>query len=891
MRRSRIAPVELPGDGITWEEQYRRTLVEKGAISAAGLNEIRRCTDATFSFIGRADDKGAQSFVSGAIVGAVQSGKTGLMINLAARGLDRGFRCVVVLAGLRDDLRSQTAVRFHRDLLQKGDPIPESQGGGFTHPKGVGYHGARRECWSPAPGDDVNHDEAFAHLLSSRLRHGQSVLAVAKKNVTTLNQLRAALEFAIGRSRGEAIPILVIDDECDEASVSAAEDAPTPERIAEVWSGLDQKVAYIGFTATPAANLLQDPSSLLFPGHFVLTLRTPGEVESDLTYFEHDPDKRYTGGHAFYQLLEERQRRNFLVEAGMSFQEFRGDPRHDDALEEALLAYFVSGAIRLVEQGMPDFHDPEHCPRPHTMLAHTESTITSHWRLCERIMRVVRRNGGQPEGIRGNVARVRPQDRIAAADLQRWLVSQPDRWKRWYDAFRRSRAALLEVSPDRIRPDFPHWEDVRAALPGVFDAVKLRVVNSDDSSVDAPLQFHPTYAADGAQLPRDIYSIIIGGNRLSRGLTLEGLCTSYYTRTALRLVEDTTVQRERWFGYRGPYMEFCRVITHHALALRLRRFHEHDEDLRRQLAWNISHSRTPADATFRFLTISNSAPTNKLGRGRGPLRVDVSGARAFVDRVQVGDGEDELAAARRNQDHAEAVSRLVHDRGRALAHDGTELGYMLKGVAAERIADILEGFSYTFHNPDPSRGAGSILQEFYRQRDPVLATTDYGFPPNSDPYLIAAFLRYWMSAFDECGRSPRPNRFRAADGVSDWDFCPPPHFNLAVRYGSLEPADPSPFPFKLLDREVDEDGLMGSRWGGRRGGVGDEWIDLAVPPGDPNAPRSRTMPGLVLVHVIGRQARGRNGYGATYTFDRPCLGIVVPEGGPSLEVVVAEGGR
>jgi hypothetical protein len=891
LSRTQIAPANAKASAATWEEQYCTALAERDVISPEGLAEIRRCTDATFQFIGRAGDPSATPFVAGGIVGAVQCGKTGLMINLAARALDSGFRCVLVLAGLRDDLRTQTAIRFHRDLLQRGDPIPESQGGGFTHPGGIGYHGVRRDCWSPSVGDDVNHDEAFAYLLSSCLRRGDSALAVAKKNVTTLNHLRAALEFAVGQAGREPVPILVIDDECDEASVSADEDAPTPERIAEVWGGLGQRVAYVGFTATPAANLLQDPTSLLFPGDFVLTLRTPEARDTRLTYFETKADSRYTGGHTYYQLLEGMQRPNFLVNADMSRQEFGGNAGHDEMLEEALLAYFVSGAIRLVEQDLPRFDDPERLPEPHTMLAHTESTIVSHWRLCERIVHIVQSKGGGSGQPRGNIARVNPQDRVGVKELKRWLEVEPDRWKNWHEGFKRSRSVLLEVSPDRSRREMPRWEDVRTALGSVFEAVKLRVVNSDDAAVDAPLQFHPTYTAGGPQLPRDIYSIVIGGNRLSRGLTLEGLCISYYTRAALKLIEDTTVQRERWFGYRGRHLELCRVFTHRSLAIRLRRFHEHDEDLRRQLAWNIDNGRTPADATFRFLTIRDSAPTAKLGRGRGPLRLDVSGARAFVDRVQMGKSEAEQEVAARNQAHADKLSRLVHDNGHALAHEGTDLGCVLGGVSAEETATLLERFTYTFHNPDAIRGVGWTLRGFYRPHDPELPVTDYSFSPSSDPYLIAAFLRYWAAAYKECAQDPGAHHFRSADGVSDWLACEAPQFNLAIRYGSLTSAPSSPFDFPLLDREVDSDGRVGSRWGGRRGGVGDEWIDVPLPPGGPEAPRARGTPGLVLLHIIGRQATGRNGYGTEYSFDRPCMGIVVPEGGPCLEMVLAEGAK
>jgi hypothetical protein len=332
------------------------------------------------------------------------------------------------------------------------------------------------------------------------------------------------------------------------------------------------------------------------------------------------------------------------------------------------------------------------------------------------------------------------------------------------------------------------------------------------------------------------------------------------------------------------------VFTHRSLAIRLRRFHEHDEDLRRQLAWNIANGKTPVDATFRFLTIRDSLPTSKLGRGQGPLRLDVSGARAFVDRVQMGDSAPEQELAARNQTHAAELSRHVHAGGHVIIHGGTKLGFVLDGVSAADTAALLDRFSYRFHNPDPVRGVGWALKGFYRPPDSDLPATDYWFSPSSDPYVVAAFLRFWAAAYQECTRESGAKRFRSADGVSDWIPCPPPEFNLAIRYGSLPPEPSSPFGFDLLDREVDEEGRLGSRWGGRRGGIGDEWIDVSPPNGDPGAPRGRGTRGLVLVHIIGRQATGLNERGSVYAFDRPCLGIVVPEGGPCIEVVIAEGG-
>jgi hypothetical protein len=822
---------------------------------------------------------------AGAVVGAVQSGKTRLMINLAARAFDCGFRIVVVLGGLKDDLRAQTALRFTQELLLRGDPVP-GVAGAYTHPAGPGCHGARADCWSPRFYDDVHDDEAFIHLFCASLLENNQVLAVAKKNVAALNRLRAAYEYATSKAATVPLPLLVLDDECDEASVGGEPEAPTPERIAQLWNGLGHNVAYIGVTATPAANLLQDTEALLYPRDFLVTLRTPGEGDSGLTYLEPEPHMRYTGGDTFYEALERRQRDNFLVRTRMSDAEFDGMPGSDEELAQALTAYFVAGGIRWLQQPGTAFDDPQKLPKPHTMLAHTESRVESHWELCNRVVGLVREKGGRSSEITRNMRTVAPQARLAAEDLERWLASNPHSWRWWYEHYRDSHDELSQAMPDRLVPELPSWGEVVASLSGVFRAVKLRVLNSDESSVDGALRFHPSYSSHSVRPPTDVYSIIIGGNRLSRGLTIEGLCTSYYTRSSIQLLEDTTLQRERWFGYRGTHLEFCRVFTHRDLAVQLRRFHEHDEDVRRQLVWHVEHGLSPANATYRFLTLRSSRPTGKLGRGVGPQEIDISGSRPFVDRVQMGINSLELEVARANQDHAASVASRIVEQGEPLAGDS---GMVLRGWSAADIADIVDTFAYTFHNPDPSRGVPWNLRDHHRRAASWIPTTASGLSPKGDPFLIAAYLRFWQDAYEQCMQDPSSNTFRAADSVSEWEPCPAPMLNLAVRFGSLAPRPESPFAFNLLNRAVDRFGVVGSRWGGRGyGSPGDEWIDEPPPGEDLEAPRPPGMPGLALLHVIGRDAHGRDRNGSCYDFDRPCLGFVVPAGGPCIRFVLAE---
>ena len=873
----------------TWWQQLCLSMSRSGR-STEAVAEIDRCSAAVMGHIPLPSATPITERIVGAVVGAVQSGKTGLMTALAARGLDCGFRMILVLAGLKEDLRSQTALRFYLDLLHKGDEYTDSSGERrCSHPLGVGFHGAMGDdCWALPFYADVHRDEAFVATVSSRLRRGRSVLVVAKKNVATLAVLRACVEHVSERNGPGSMPILVLDDECDEATVSGNSEAPTPERICEVWRDMPHYVSYVGLTATPAANLLQNLSSPFYPSAFVEILKSSSDRESAIGYREPEPDRRYTGGSVFYHMFEDANRPNPLVRTRMTIEEFNAIPGHEAELEEALIAYFISGAIRLALQPGAGFDTPHSWPIPHTMLAHTDAMVDQHWDLCGQIVALTRRNGGRDDRVQENLRRMLPSRRISADDLLSWLQRDTGRWRRWYNDFESSRRVLLEIAGDRLRRPFPPWDLVVETLPVVFRNTKLRVINSDEDASDEPLDFRPTYSEDRASMPRDVYSIVIGGNRLSRGLTIEGLCISYFTRTSVRHIEDTATQRERWFGYRGPHLEYCRLVTHADMAIRLSRFQEHDDDLRQQLAWNLAHGRGSAAATYRFLRLSDSMPTAKAGRGAtGILRL--TGVKLFVDRVQMGNAPEERAAASCNELWASELADQIMCQGREVrdTSDNT-VASVSGGHSADDVAQLLDALRYTFHNPDPSRGVAINVRDHHRPAHPSLPCTASGMRPSSDPFLIAAYLRLWNHAYLECVQSPQRNLYREADGVTPWNPRPAPLFNLAVRFGSLTPAAGSPFRHSLLDRSTSQDGLLGSRWGGHGyGAPGDEWIDLPTP-ADPLAPRHPNEPGLLLLHVISRDARGRDQSGTPYTYDRPAVGIVIPCGGPSVSYVLTK---
>lgn len=870
---------------ISWWEQYVGSLRGEYGIdsnfSAEAINEIDRSTNEIFNeenipmFDSEVwnEDNGLRI---GAVVGSIQSGKTANMIGLAAKGLDRGFRIVIVLGGLKNDLRSQTASRFCRDLLCKGEAIIEDNVVlGYNHPLGQGIHGPRNDCWTPKSSGDINHQVNFVRRkLRTVLRRGNTVLLIAKKNVQTLASLTDALEGLCSQIPASDIPLLIIDDEFDEASVQRNPEAPTPDSIAQIWGNRGHKVAYVGYTATIQANILQDTAERLWPKNFIELIRYPAARESPLTFFEPNPNARYTGPEVFFTYLDNHNERNFLVDHQMSDDEFRGLTTDDPKLEQALISYFISGCLRLLISEK-SLDDTENLAPPHTMLIHTQLEIEEHWEMVQKVMRLMREKGGDSTPIPRNYRRIPPQDRISLQHLETWLENEVDEWKNVYNDFRESSEIIIRVQPDRVRYSYPSWDEVKETLPNVFYNTKLRVINSDDLTKD--LNFSSRINEDGIKdLPLDLYSIIVGGNKLSRGLTLEGLCISYFCRSSEIIAEDTTVQRERWFGFRGQHLEFCRLFSNIRMTDTLTRFVYHEIDLKEQFVESKRRGVRHWDSrAFRFLTTSHSTPSHATGRGR-LTNIQFSGTKPFIQNIQMGESDIELNFAAANVNRFAELCDKIIDQGLTIeSSDGREIGYCLYDQSVDELIELLEDLSFTFHNPSQDSQRFINLENLIKQPNPEL-NQNIGFKPSQDPYLIAAYLKHWKIGFET-----RAGNLQNNDGMR-WNPIQPPNFNFAIRFGSLD--NEEPFDFPMMNREISEEGVMTSTWGSRGYGTDhvDEWFDEPRPHDGLPPFRHHGHNGLVLIHVVSKHSTGRNGNGVAYVYPRPTIGMNIPLGGPAI---------
>ena len=602
---------ELPDDAEfeptfgKWWDQYYSLSVKSGRLSDSALRELTRSSRDISGLIPRPADHLLPSPFKGVVVGAVQSGKTQSMMGVAATALDKGYKLILVLAGLKDDLRSQTARRFNTDLLVQSDRIP-GVANGTTLGKAAGSYG-QVKAYAPPYHTDCHDYSPLATELVRALRLGKPCLVVIKKHPASLNDLSLVLADVYNAFGSANLPTLILDDECDEATVPAGRDEkPIPDAIINLWGRVNPRprVAYIGYTATAAANLLQQPDWDLYP-HWTYLLRYPGKINSALEFSEPMSDKWYTGGDCFFSDFGEEpdEEDNFLVCTGVSPADLVQHVTQNESLKEAVRAYFVAGAMRLALDPSKSFHDLRCLPEPHSMMIHTSSAQEDHsiW----------------ANGIREAFGGVEREDITSFnVDYLNALFHKDERqWEVWYERLSQSRERIYETRPHQGSYQFVSWVQVKERLPEVFANTRLKVVNSDVSS--GSLDYRPPLGLDGNPVKYpDVYLIAVGGSRLSRGITVEGLCISYFARWANTRNDDTVLQMSRWFGYRGGYLEFCRLFTTTSAFAGLREASDNDLYLRAQLAHLMQSKQSPQDATLVFKASPNSRPTAKIGVGK-----------------------------------------------------------------------------------------------------------------------------------------------------------------------------------------------------------------------------------------------------------------------------------
>ena len=471
-------PGPREGD-IAWPK-YRSFLAER-----IGDNATDKVDDASTRIMSLLSPPGAEQFDRrGLVLGYVQSGKTTSFISLIAKAYDAGYRMFVVLSGVTDNLRAQTQGRVDEFIDLTGDKhwvtLTNSEQD-FTVPP-----------WS----------------LAAQASGNAGIIAVVKKNGSRLSKLAKWLETA-GAVR-DRIPVLVIDDESDQASIDVGQKGATSVINKHIRRILNTKrSAYVAYTATPFANLLIDPEKTddLYPRDFVVSLPRPDgyfgpeRIFGDLGSEPEDSDDELVLD--IVRTIPEGEADDVRPPRPASAIE-NWDPALPPSLQTALDWFLLATATRRF-RGKGNPHS--------TMLIHSSMLAMAHRRLSAAVQLWL------DDTRRGlSEARVETISRLR----QLWELEAP-----------RGTPSTPESFDDLL----PHLTDIADATRAIYD----NYLSSERLSYE-----------EGSAT-----TIVVGGNTLSRGLTLEGLVSSYFVRSASAY--DTLLQMGRWFGYRHHYEDLVRI--------------------------------------------------------------------------------------------------------------------------------------------------------------------------------------------------------------------------------------------------------------------------------------------------------------------------------------------
>jgi hypothetical protein len=831
-------------EGNTWWARYRSQLV--------GLTDTARASvEADSRYILQrgilaADTAKPEKWLvrrsrTGLVMGSVQSGKTASMLGVSALAIDNGLDIIVVLAGTRLSLWRQTYERLVRQLDAGEDNTQK----------------IKRRLLCPAPGialSEQTHPLAATYRLApaqvrQRLREHRPLIIVAMKQTDHLHALAASLRSNVFNEIKEldrTVKMLVLDDEADDgsvldANVEASQDPiygnlkQIPRAIANLWDppqGSPENLfaTYIAYTATPQANLLQEDHNPLAPRDFLISLRTPLDVGHPVdtitpgnlnaprssTYPEAAGIRSfYTGGEVFYRRAEAAK---LCVPTTNSVQQ---------DLADAVRAFLVAGAIRLNRSGRlgpasslaKQFDTKEEAiasaASPHSMLYHPSAAIQHHFQGAEDLLIWA--------GVKDRPA---ARDMLNAGDarlphtLVDQLLADPAPWAQWLEEYRAS-ARIIEEEFDVLpSASFPDWQTIENLLiTEVIPGTRIAVVNSNPNADDRP-DYTPSQDADTGKwkAPRDLCTIFVSGNVMARGLTLEGMTTALFQRSSANPLADTQMQMQRWFGYRGSYIELCRVFASSDQLSLFRDYHDVDEAVRNSITERMM-SDAPKPTVLQGL---NFAATGKIA-GVGILPIS-PGARPFITVINDSAQQDpntKIVAGLFDRPSSDLIVAKVL-RGRIL-----DVPLELTDAA-----ELLDRLTFADYRPGNEGVHGDIWRGIEARANALAKLADAPFyrppvrsgkgdqPRQACPYAIAAYLRLWSASLTR----PITGLFVTGQPGDRWSYADlsrkyaeRPRFWIGIRYGegatvSKGPLAQLPFKIRATTKRV-AGGELKTTWG------------------------------------------------------------------------------
>lgn len=506
-------------------------------------------------------------FRRGLVIGDVQSGKTATYGGLICKAADAGYKVVILLTGTTESLRKQTQERMEEGII--GFTIRVDKKG--TKQKifnrvGVGLESEeiRAMAYTSYQDDFVGSSDNLVTTLSS---HKDLVMFIVKKNVTVLGKL---LNWLVELNKNIVdglihVPLLLIDDEADNASINTKNDKSSPTKtnalIRQICTAFNNST-YVGFTATPFANVFIDPdtteqmtSADLFPEHFIYVLPTPSNYIGAMRIFY--PDGENSSMLKFITDIEEPdvdELKAMEPDEVLTRKLYYKHPKEwegelPDSLTESIYCYMISNAVR-------DLRGDSAAPR--TMMINVSRFV--------KVQRYLKR---EVENIVNEIH--------SAVDVDFHKDNKKNQhlpvFKKFVEVWNKHFTHL------GLDQEFVINKNV---LFNAIDKIQVVIVNSDKDSMKLDYKKYPSMRI-----------IAIGGLALSRGLTLKGLMTSYFYRNTSTF--DVLMQMGRWFGYRPNYEDLCQIWTSHTSARWYEEITKSTEELKDDIRQMFEEKMTPKE--------------------------------------------------------------------------------------------------------------------------------------------------------------------------------------------------------------------------------------------------------------------------------------------------------
>lgn len=555
-----------------------------------------------------APEDGSRKY-AGLVVGYVQSGKTANYTAVAAKAIDAGFRLVIVLSGVHNSLRRQTQIRMNDEL----GLIPSQPG----RPTAADFATEGISPLSTLTSELLSNGD-FAYMnVKPEIALGVGGICVTKKNVAVLKKLHKWL------GENVSVPVLIIDDEADQASINAntgaAEDfdpdrdpSAINEQIRSLIKSCTKYAAYVGYTATPYANVFIDMNAYhtrltndLYPKDFIISLPKPPGYMGPEEFFGPNltgEDERFSSvSERVLEIVPEEE-----IDLVKKFvKDTTGRVEFPKLLKKAVKDFILGTAAKRRFEGKV---------LPSSFLAHTTHLQGQQAMLGKALEKLV-------------------------VDLhQDWRYNKESVLGKWKDDWDQLKKGMIGTD---YAFEFEELIPNLDILLGQFGSISVRTLNFK-SPDELDYEAEPNLCA-----------IVVGGNKLSRGLTLEGLIVSYFVRQSSQPKADTLTQMGRFFGYRGHLVDITKVYTSHKLMLEFQDVSYMESSLRQDIERYARSGKTPEEFAPRVIRRAGLLPTAKMGAGK---EQGFSYSGDLVQTISFQEGEE---VNRQNLDLAKTFIQLV----------------------------------------------------------------------------------------------------------------------------------------------------------------------------------------------------------------------------------------